>query len=151
MMQQDSNQQQEPPHILGQVVVLALPAEFQHADIGRQYQDGEFTNRLDAEIEDILRGGPPAGKSDETAPITLSGDAASALEGLHCIALIQGGLLLPLLDIEQVTAPLTTAQKARLYHAAARTLLEAIAAIYEDQAQRAKRQDDDHEGDGCFV
>lgn len=150
-MQQDSNQQQEPPHILDQVVVPALPPEFQHADIGRQYQDGECTSRLDAEIEDILLGGPPAGESGETALITLSGDAASALEGLHCIALIQGGLLLPLLDIEQVTAPLTAAQKARLYHAAARTLLEAIAAIYEDQAQRAKRQDDDHEGDSCFV
>jgi len=150
-MQQDSNQQREQPHILDQVVVPAFPPEFQHADIGRQYQDGEFTSRLDAEIEDILHGGSPAGESDETAPITLSGDAASALKGLHCIALIQGGLLLPLLDIEQVTAPLTTAQKARLYHAAARTLLEAIAAIYEDQAQRAKRQDDDHEGEGCFV
>ncbi len=151
MMQQDSNQQQEPPHILDQVVVLALPAEFQHADIGRQYRDGEFTSRLDAEIEDIVCGCQPAQELGEAALITLPGEADAALKGLHCIALIQGGLLLPLLDIEQVTAPLTTAQKARLYHAAARTLLEAIAAIYEDQAQRGQRQDDDHEGDGCFV
>lgn len=150
-MQQDNNQQREQPHMLDQVVVPALPPEFQHADIDRQYQDGEFTSRLDAEIEDILRSGQPAGESGETAPITLSDEAASALEGLHCIALIQDGLLLPLLDIEQVTAPLTAAQKAHLYHAAARTLLDAIAVIYEDQARRAKRQDDDHEGDGCFV
>jgi hypothetical protein len=96
-MQQDSNQQREQPHILDQVVVPALPPEFQHADISRQYRDGEFTSRLDAEIEDILRGCQPAGESGETAPITLSGDAASALEGLHCIALIQGGQVLPLL------------------------------------------------------
>ena len=150
-MQQDNNQQREQPHMLDEVVVLAIRPEFQHADIGRQYQDGEFTSRLDAEIEDILRGCQPAGESGETAPITLSGDAASALRGLHCIALIQSGQVLPLLDIEQVTAPLTAAQKARLYHAAARTLLEAIAAIFDDQAQRAKRQDDDNEGDGCFV
>lgn len=147
-MHQETNQHQEQLHILDQVVVPALPPEFQHADIGRRYQDGEFTSRLDAEIEDILRSCQPAGESDKTAPIMLFGEAASALQGLHCIALIQDGLLLPLLDIEQVTAPLTTAQKARLYHAAARTLLEASVAIYEDQAQR---QDDDHEGDGCFV
>ena len=150
-MQQDSNQQQEQPHLLDQVVVPAFPPQFQHADIGRQYQDGEFTSRLDAEIEDILLCGQPAGESGETAPITLSDEAAAALEGLHCIALIQDGLLLPLLDIEHVTAPLTAAQKARLYHAAARTLLEAIAAVYEDQARCAKRQDDNHEGDGCCV
>ena len=147
-MQQDSNQQREQPHILDQAVVRALPPEFQHIDIGRQYLDGEFTSRLDAEIEDILRGGQPVVKSGEEVIITLSGDAASALQGLYCIALIQGGQVLPLLDIEHVTAPLTTVQKARLYHAAARTLLEAIAAIYEDQAQH---QDDDHEGDSCCV
>ena len=147
-MEQDYNQQREQPHMLDQVVVPAIPPEFQHADIGRQYQDGEFTSRLDAEIEDILRSGQLAGESGEAGLITLCSEAASALDGLHCIALIQGGQVLPLLDIEPVTAPLTTAQKARLYHAAARTLLQAIAAIYEDQA---RRQDDDHEGDGCFV
>jgi hypothetical protein len=150
-MQQETNESQEQQHILDQIVIPALPPEFHHSDIAQHYQDGAFTTRLDAEIADILRGCQPAEESGEAAPITLSDDAASVLKELNCIALIQGGLLLPLLDIEQVTAPLTTAQKARLYHAAARTLLEAIAAIYEDQAQRAKRQDDDHEGDSCFV
>ena len=150
-MQQDTNPQQEGQHLLDQIVLPALPPQFHHADIARHYQDGEFTSRLDAEIEDILRGCLSAKESGETALITLFGDAASVLKGLNCIALIQDGQVLPLLDIERVTAPMTAVQKAHLYHAAARTLLEAIAAIYEDQAQRAKRQDDDNEGNGCSV
>lgn len=148
-MQQDTNQQQEQPHILDQIVIPALPPEFHHADIADQYQDGAFTTRLDAEIEDILRACQPVEKSNEAAPITLSGNAASVLKGLNCIALIQDGQVLPLLDIEKTAAPMTAAQRAHLYHAAARTLLDAIAAIYEDQAQRAKRHEDDNEGEHC--
>ena len=150
-MQQDSNQQREQPHILDQVVVLALPAEFQHADIDRQYQDGEFTSRLDAEIEDILRASQPPGESGGAALITLSGSAAAALRGLNCIALIQDGQILPILDIEEIAAPMSAAQRAHLYHAAARTLLDAIAAIYEDQAQQRKSQDDDNEGEHSYA
>jgi len=150
-MQQDSNQQREQPHFLDQIVVPALPPEFQHTDVARHYQGGEFTSRLDAEIEDILRGGQPPGESGESAVITLSGEAAATLKDLNCLALIQDGQILPILDIERVSAPMTAVQKAHLYHAAARTLLEAIAAIYEDQAQRAHPQDDDSKGNGCPV
>src|ERR1700686_936729 len=137
-MQQDTNQPQEQPHILDQVVVPALLPEFHHSDIARQYQNGEFTSRLDAEVADVLRACQPAGKSGEAALTALSGEAASALKDLNCIALIQDGQILPILDIEETTAPMSVAQRAHLYHAAARTLLEAIAAIYEEQAQKGK-------------
>jgi len=146
-MQQDINQPQEQPHILDQVVVPALPPEFHHSDIARQYQDGEFTSRLDAEIADVLRSCQPAEGPGEAALITLSGEAAVILRQLNCIALIQDGQILPILDIEKTSAPMTAAQRAHLYHAAARTLLEAIAAIYEESAQQTKSPDDDNEGD----
>jgi len=149
-MQQDTNQSQEQPHILDQIVIPALPPEFHHSDIAEHYQGGAFTNRLDAEIADILRGCQPAEESGEAVPMTLSGEAASVLKELNCIALIQDGQVLPLLDIEKMDAPMTAAQRAHLYHTAARTLLDAIAAIYEDQAQRAKREDD-NEGEPSYA
>lgn len=150
-MQQDINPYQDGQHFLDQIVLTALPPEFHHAEVSRHYQDGEFTSRLDAEIEDILRGCAGAEGSGETASIPLIGDAASVLKDLNCIALIQNGQVLPLLDIERVAAPMTAIQKAHLYHAAARTLLDAVSAIYEDPAQRAKRRGDDNEGNGCSV
>lgn len=150
-MQQETNQPQEQQHILDQIVIPALPPEFHHADIARHYQDGAFTSRLEAEIADILRGCQPAEESGEAAPMTLSGEALAAIKQLNCIALIQDGQVLPLLDIEKTAAPMTAMQRAHLYHRAARTLLEAIAAIYEDRAQRAKHQDDDNEGDHCYA
>ena len=148
-MNQDTNQQQEQPHILDQIVVPALPPEFHHSDIARHYQDGAFTTRLDAEVEDILRGCQPAEGSGEAVPIALSGEALEVMKHFNCIALIQDGQVLPLLDIEQMPTPLTAMQRAHAFHAAARVLLEAIAVIYEDQAQRAKSQDDDGEGERC--
>ena len=151
-MQQDTNQQREQPHILDQVVLPALPPEFHHADIARQYRDGEFTSRLDAEVEDILRGCEGTEEAREEAPMTLSGEALATLKQLHCIALIQNGQVLPLLDIEQTATPMTALQRTHLYHAAARTLLEAIATIYEEQAQRAKRKgEDDNQGEHSHV
>jgi len=149
-MHQDTSNDQDGQHLLDQLIVPALPAEFYHSDIARQYEDGAFTSRLDAEVADVLRGCQKSVESGEAAPMTLSGEALAALKHLNCIALIQNGQVLPLLDIEQTAAPMTAMQKAHLYHAAASTLLEAIAAIYEDQAQRAK-QDDDNEGERCYV
>lgn len=83
--------------------------------------------------------------------MTLSGEALAAMRALNCIALIQGGQVLPLLDIEQMPTPMTVAQRVQVFHAAARTLLEAIAVIYEDRARRTKSQDDDNEGDCCYA
>ena len=139
-MRQDMNQHAEQPHLLDQVVLAALEPEFRYPDIARQYWDGEFASRLDAEIEDILHG---CGGEEEAAALPLSSEALAALRELHCIALIEEGQVLPLLDIEQMATPTTALQRTHLYHAAARTLLEAIAAIYEEREQRAKRGDDD--------
>ncbi len=150
-MQQDINQPQEQPHILDQVVVPALPPEFHHSDIARQYQDGEFTSRLDAEIADVLRACQPAEGPGEAALITLSDEAAVILRQLNCIALIQDGQILPILEIEKTSAPMTAGQRAHLYHEAARTLLGAIAAIYEEQAQKRKGPDDDNEGEHSYA
>ena len=151
-MQRETNQQPEQPHLLDQIILPALPPEFQRADIARQYGDGEFASRLDAEIEDILRSCQGAKETREEAPITLSKEALAPLRTLNCIALIQDGQVLPLLDIEQTATPMTTLQRAQLYHAAARTLLEAIAAIYEDQAQRARdKREDDNQGEHSFA
>ncbi|MGH2496520.1 MAG: hypothetical protein ACRDIV_17620 [Ktedonobacteraceae bacterium] len=149
-MDQETTQQQEQPHILDQVIVHALPPEFHHSDIAKHYQDGAFTSRLDAEVADILRACQPAEESGEGAPIPLTGEALEAMRQLNCIALIQDGQVLPLLDIEQTAAPMTALQRVHLYHSAARTLLEAIAAIYEDRFQQTKIQDDDNE-DRCSV
>lgn len=149
-MNQDTDQRQD--HILDQVTVSAPAPTFVHPDVARHYQDG-VCSRLDAELADILRGCDGGEQSGEAALITLSSEAASALGGLNCIALIQDGQVLPLLDIEQMTTPpITMQQRVQLYHAAARTLLEAIAAIYEDRAEQRKRSlGDDSEGGQCYA
>lgn len=142
-MYQEPYQHQEQQHLLDQIIVSALPLEFHHADIVRQYRDGELT-RLEAEMEDILRGCQKAEEPGEATPISLSGESLAAMKQLNCLALIQDGQVLPLLDIEQMPTATTALQKAHLYHAAASTLLDAIAAILEDRDQRKK--DDDNEG-----
>ncbi|SRR6266567_724876 len=148
-MNQDTDRRQE--HILDQVTVSAFAPTFVHPDVAGHYQDG-VCSRLDAELADILRGCEGAEQSGETALIPLTGEAASALGSLNCIALIQDGQVLPLLDIKQMTTPpITMQQRVQLYHAAARTLLEAIAAIYEDRFQQTQSQDDDNEGERCHA
>jgi len=148
-MNQDTDRRQE--HILDQVTVSAPVPTFAHPDVARHYQDG-MCSRLDAELADILRGCEGAEQSGETALIPLTGEAASVLGSLNCIALIQDGEVLPLLDIKQMTTPpITMQQRVQLYHAAARTLLEAIAAIYEDRFQQTQSRDDDNEGECCHA
>jgi hypothetical protein len=145
-MDQESGSYQVAEHLLAQVIAPVELPVFTHPDIAKQYQDG-VCNRLDAELADILCGCGEEEQTSEATLIPLTNEAASVLKGLNCIALIQGGQVLPLLDIEQMTAvPTTLQERVQLYHAAARTLLEAIAAIYEDWAESRKlqtRQDDD--------
>jgi hypothetical protein len=149
-MNRDTGKPQE--HILDQVTISALAPTFTHPDIAEQYQGGQF-NRLEAEVADILRSCLSQEEQDGAAPMLLSAQTLPALRDLNCIALIQDGQALPLLDIEKTTAPVTAMQKAQLYHAAARTLLEAITAIYEDRAERGKSrsQGDDNEGGSCYA
>jgi len=135
-MSQDTSHHQEQQHVLDQVTIPALPPVFAHVVIAEHYQEGRFSSRLEAEIADILWNGQPLEEPEGVRPISLTDEALAVLNNLNCIALIQGGQVLPLLDIEHVSTPMTAIQRAHLYHSAARTLLEIIAAILEDRENR---------------
>ena len=132
-MSQDTSHHQEQQHGLDQVSIPALPPVFAHVNIAEHYQEGCFSSRLEAEIADILENCQPLEEPEEGRPIPLTDEALAVLGDLNCIVLIQRGQVLPLLDIEHMPTPMTATQKAQLYHSAARTLLEAIAAILEDR------------------
>jgi hypothetical protein len=127
---------QEQPHGLDQAPIAALAPVFAHVDIAEHYQQGRFSSRLEAEIADILWNGQPVEEPEGGRPITLTDEALSVLHTLNCIALIQAGQVLPLLDIEHLATPITAIERAELYHSAARALLEIVAAILEDRENR---------------
>jgi hypothetical protein len=116
-----------------QVPIAALPPVFAHVDIAEHYQEGRFSSRLDAELADILWNGQPVEEPEGGRPIALTDEALSVLHDLKCIALIQAGQVLPLLDREHLATPMTAIERAQLYHAAARTLLDVVAAILEER------------------
>src|SRR5712692_11002705 len=127
------NQDQHGRH---QLPVPALPPVFAHAVIAEHYQQGRFSSRLEAELADILWTGQPVEEPEGERPIALTNEPLAALHNLNCIALIQGGQVLPLLDIEDISTPRTAIERAQLYHSAARTLLDIVAAILEERENR---------------
>src|SRR3989441_9739565 len=135
-MSQDTSHHQDQQHVLDQVLIAALPPVFVHAVIAEHYQQGRFSSRLEAELADILWNGQPVEEPEGGRPITLTDEALAILHPLNCIALIQAGQVLPLLDIEHLATPMTAIERAQLYHSAARTLLEIVAAILEDREDR---------------
>jgi hypothetical protein len=135
-MSQDTSHHQEQQHVLDQVPIPALPPVFAHVVIAEHYEEGRFSSRLEAEIADILWNGQPVEEPEGVRPISLTDEALAVLNNLNCIALIQGGQVLPLLEIEHMSTPMTAIERAHLYHSVARTLLEIIAAILEDQDNR---------------
>ena len=135
-MSQDTSHHQDQQHVLDQVLIAALPPVFAHVDIAEHYQQGRFSSRLEAELADILWNGQPVEEPEGERPIALTDEPLAALHNLNCIALIQGGQVLPLVDIEHMSTPMTAIQRAHLYHSAARTLLDIIAAILEDRDNR---------------
>jgi hypothetical protein len=134
-MSQETRRHQDQ-HGRDQLPVPALSPVFAHAVIAEHYQQGRFSSRLEAELADILWNGPPVEKPAGGRPITLTDEALAVLHTLNCIALIQAGQVLPLLDIEHLATPMTAIERAQLYHSAARTLLEIVAAILEDRENR---------------
>jgi hypothetical protein len=132
-MSQDTSHHQEQQYVLDQVPIPALPPVFAHVVIAEHYEEGRFSSRLEAEIADILWNGQPLEEPEGVRPISLTDEALAVLNNLNCIALIQGGQVLPLLEIEHMSTPMTAIERAHLYHSVARTLLEIIAAILEDQ------------------
>lgn len=154
-MHLDADNREDQQHILDRITIPALPPAFTHHAIEEQYQAGQY-NRLEAEITDILQlfQPPQVQGREEATPLILTDEALTILKHFNCIALIQGGQVLPLLDIEHFPTPMTAAQRIHLYHAVTRTLLDAIAAILEDQAESRKhqtQQDDDTEGGSCYA
>jgi hypothetical protein len=109
---------------------------FAHVDIAEHYQQGRFSSRLEAEIADILWNGQPVEEPEGGRPIALTDEALSVLHDLNCIALIRAGQVLPLLDIEDISTLRTAIERAELYHSAARTLLDIVAAILEERENR---------------
>ena len=132
-MSQDGSHDQEQQQGRDQLPIAALPPVFAHLDIAEQYQQGLFSSRLEAELADILWNGQPVEEPEGGKPLALTKEALSILTTLNCIALLQAGQVLPLLDIEHLARPKTAIERAQLYHSAARTLLDIVATILEDR------------------
>ena len=118
------------------IPVPALPPVFVHAVIADHYQQSRFSSRLEAELADILWNGQSVEEPEGVRPITLTDEALAVLHNLNCIALLQAGQVLPLLEIEHLATPATAVERAQLYHSVARTLLDIVAAILEDRENR---------------
>ena len=134
-MSQETRHHQDP-HGRDQLPGPALPPAFAHTVIAEHYQQGLFSSRLEAELADILYNGQPEEESEGERSISLTDEAPAALHTLNCIALIQAGQVLPLLDIEHLATPITAIERAQLYHSAARRLLDIVAAILEERENR---------------
>ena len=132
-MSQESSHHQELQQGRDQLPLAALPPVFAHFDIAEQYQQGLFSSRLEAELADILWNGQPVEEPAGGKPLALTEEALSVLNTLNCIALLQAGQVLPLLEIEQLTTPATAIELAQVYHSVARTLLDIVAAILEER------------------
>src|SRR6266568_2570316 len=110
-MSQDTSHHQEQQG-RDQLPMAALPPVFAHVDIAERYQQGRFSSRLEAELADILWNGQPVEEPEGVRPIALTDEALSVLHDLKCIALIQAGQVLPLLDIEDISTPRTAIERA---------------------------------------
>ncbi len=139
-MSQDSSHHQEQQE-RDRLPIFALPPTFANVDIAEHYQQGRFSSRLEAELADILWNGQPGEEQEGTRPISLTDEAVAILNNLNCIALLQGGQVLPLLEIEHLPAPITAIERAQLYHSVARTLLDIVVAVLEDRGNRQNGRD----------
>ena len=149
-MSQDHDHKPDAPHFK-LISIEAAPPAFRHADIKKQYEKGEYQSRLQAEVVDILRDCQllEAGEAG-TIPLT-----AEALEHLNCLAIIQNGQIIHVVDMERMQQPETPAQRMDLCAIAARAILDALieALQYWDKHpdQPHVKQDDDDEGGGCYA
>ena len=152
----------QPEEIRALHVGQSLPVAFRDADIAQKYHDGFYSCRVDAEVEDILRFCfPREGKirSGEEDEVIYPVEAIEVLRHLNCIALLQNGAVLPLLDIAQMSIPPTGIGKSQLYLSVIRQLMAVVGAILDDhmeqqqgatdQAQQRDRPGDEDEGVPC--
>jgi len=100
--QPDPHQQETQPSQASPSTAQALPAVFAHRDIAELYEQGFFPSRMEAELADMLyQPATPAParaqESEEHATIAVAN--TEQLTHLNCIALIQDGQVLPILDL----------------------------------------------------
>ena len=114
MSQDTSHHQQQQGG--DQLPIAALAPVFAHAVIAEHYLEGRFSSRLEAEITDILWNCQSVEEPEGGRPISLTDEALASSTTSNCIALLQGGQVRPLLDIERMSTPVTAIERAQLYH-----------------------------------
>lgn len=128
--------------------VMADPPVFEHPDIGQLYKIGCYS-RLEAELEDVLRG-------PKLHPIAV-GDVASLLN-LHGIAYLRDGEVLPLIDLEKFLEQLPRRlhelrlqDRRNVAYMLSRLLLIQAGIILDGLASERQQESDDDPGEMCGI
>ena len=142
-MSRDQQPTSDPAH--------ALEPRFTHDSVAEAYQQGLFCNRVDAELADLFTSlGVEVEEQPQEGTMPLTDEAIASL---NCIAIIQGGRIIPCMDLEQMPKPTTAMQKMELCAMAARVVLDALIEILDHWDERAStwRYNDDEEGGPCYA
>lgn len=94
-MSHDVNRSQEQDPASSEPLLTPEPT-FTHANIAEAYREGLFGSRLDAELADIFASCHiEEEKPQQQGTIALTD---KGIESLSCIAIIQGGQIIPVID-----------------------------------------------------
>lgn len=108
--------------------LLTPEPEFIHTNIAEAYREGLFSSRLDAELADIFASCHIEEEKPQQGTIALTD---KDVESLSCIAIIQGGQIIPVIDLQDMPKPTTLAQKMSLCALVARAVLDALIEIFD--------------------
>ncbi len=126
-MSHEVNQSQEQDPASSEPLPTPEPA-FIHTNIAEAYREGLFGSRLDAELADIFMSCQvEEEKPQQQGTIALTDEA---IEGLNCIAIIQGGQIIPVIDLQNMPKPTTPAQKMSLCALVARAVLDTLIEVF---------------------
>ena len=127
-MSHDINRPQEQDPTPSEPLLIPEPT-FIHTNIAEAYQEGLFGSRLDAELADIFATcHVEEEKPQQQGTIALTSEG---IESLSCIAIIQGGQIIPVIDLQDMPKPTTLAQKMSLCALVARAVLDALIEIFD--------------------
>jgi hypothetical protein len=127
-MSHDVNRSQEQDPVSSEPLLTPEPT-FTHANIAEAYREGLFGSRLDAELADIFASCHiEEEKPQQQGTIALTD---KGIESLSCIAIIQGGQIIPVIDLQDMPKPTTLAQKMSLCALVARSVLDALIEIFD--------------------
>ena len=127
-MSHDVNRSQEQDPASSEPLLTPEPT-FTHANIAEAYREGLFGSRLDAELADIFASCHiEEEKPQQQGTIALTD---KGIESLSCIAIIQGGQIIPVIDLQDMPKPTTLAQKMSLCALVARAVLDALIEIFD--------------------